>query len=76
MTRSMYVVWSTSEAGRAIYETHSIEAVADDEGTHAEVTSETHEVPLHSRAQAQAIAAAEGYELHPGGEAWDSLPEE
>ncbi|MFC0599518.1 hypothetical protein [Streptomyces palmae] len=75
MAVSMYVVWSTAEPRRVIYETHSIEAVADRAGVHAEVRSESHQTALHSRAQARSIAEAEGYELRAEGEAWESLPE-
>ncbi|KUJ64431.1 hypothetical protein ACZ90_57745 [Streptomyces albus subsp. albus] len=76
MAVSMYLVWSTAEPGRVIYETHSIEAIADRAGVHAEVRSETHETPLRSRSHARAIAEAEGYELRAEGDAWESLPED
>ncbi|MEK8172590.1 hypothetical protein NKH77_35640 [Streptomyces sp. M19] len=71
----MHVVFSLTEPRRVIYETHSIETVTDGEGVHPTVRSETHEVTVDSRAQAEAIAAEEGYELLRKGDAWDSLPE-
>ncbi|MDT3399086.1 hypothetical protein RKE29_20965 [Streptomyces sp. B1866] len=75
MAVSMHVVWSKTEPGRVIYETHSIETVSDGQGVHATVNSNTHEVPLHSREHAESVAAEEGYELFRKGEAWESLPE-
>ncbi|MGK5632842.1 hypothetical protein, partial [Streptomyces sp. URMC 123] len=73
MAVSMHVVWSTVEPGRVIYETHAIETVADDDGVHATVNSKTYEVPLRSRAQAEMIAAEDGYDLRREGDAWNSL---
>ncbi|MFD7502423.1 hypothetical protein ACWC5C_30995 [Streptomyces sp. NPDC001700] len=76
MAVSMHVVWSKTEPGRVIYETHSIETITDGKGVHATVDSHTYEISVGSRAEAESIADAEGYELFRKGEAWESLPEE
>ncbi|MFI2241318.1 hypothetical protein [Streptomyces chrestomyceticus] len=75
MATSMHLVWSSTAPGSVVYETHAIEVV-EEGGVHGEVVSERHEVTVHSRAQAEEIAAEHGYELYRDGEEWDSLPEE